>query len=438
MTAIKSKPQEKTVPPVKSFLEWLKDLLASIKFAIVLFACIALGSILGTVIRQGAGPDEYLSLYSESTYRIITLLRLNDVYHSPWFFALLFLFAINLTLCTLGRFMPILRGDKKITLPDASTLASMSMNFRISGNLNDAYASTILKGYQCTYSGEDGKVFQKGALSRYGVLLIHTSIMLILIGGFVGLVAGFKGFMILEEGGTKNTITVGGEKPREKSLGFSLKCRDFQVSFYPNGAPKDYVSTVEVIENGQTILEKQIRVNDPLSYKGIHVYQASYGKTPSFLFNIGGEQVTLRERETYRKNDLVMMPIRFERNIHNFGPGVMVAYLDQGEPRTVWFLKNMERFNEKNIQGFPVRLEGVKEDLYTGLSVSRDPGIWIVWTGFAFILFGLYINFFMYFRRIYVRNVSTGYLIAGVAMKNKEAFKEEFEALKGKFDGISS
>jgi hypothetical protein len=44
----------------------------------------------------------------------------------------------------------------------------------------------------------------------------------------------------------------------------------------------------------------------------------------------------------------------------------------------------------------------------------------------------------MYFRRIYVRNVSDGYLIAGVAMKNKEAFKEEFEGLRGKFDGISS
>jgi cytochrome c biogenesis protein len=438
MSAIKSKSQEQAAPPEKNFVESLQDFLASIKFAIILFACIALGSILGTIIKQGAGADEYLSLYSESSYRVITLFGLDNVYHSPWFFALLFLFAINLTLCTLKRFMPILRGDKKITLPDEGAMASSSTNFRVSGNLNDAILSAMLKGYRCVYSGDEGKVFQKGELSKYGVLLIHTSIMLILIGGFVGLVAGFKGFMVLQKGDTKNTITVGGEKPHEKSLGFALKYKDFQVSFYPNGAPKDYVSTVEVIEGGQTILEKQIRVNDPLSYKGIQVYQASYGKTPSFLFNIGGEQVTLKERETYRKNNLVMMPIRFEQDVHNFGPGVMVAYLDQGEPRTAWFLKNMERFNEKNIQGFPVRLEGVQEDLYTGLSVSKDPGIWIVWTGFAFILFGLYINFFMYFRRIYVRNVSDGYLIAGVAMKNKEAFKEEFEGLRGKFDGISS
>jgi cytochrome c biogenesis protein len=438
MSATKSKPQEKAAPPEKNFVESLQDFLSSIKFAIILLACIALGSILGTIIKQRAGADEYLSLYSESTYRLITLLGLDDVYHSPWFFALLFLFAVNLTLCTLRRFMPLLKGDKKVSIPDEGAMAAMSMNFRISGNLNDATLSSKLKGYRCTYSGEEGKVFQKGAQSRYGVLLIHTSIILILIGGFVGLTAGFKGFMVLQKGDTKNTITVGGKRPHEKPLGFSLKCRDFQVSFYPNGAPKDYVSTVEVIEGGQTILEKQIRVNDPLSYKGIHVYQASYGRTPSFLFNIGGEHVTLREKETYRKDNIVMMPVRFEQNIHNFGPGVMVAYLDQGEPRTVWFLKNIERFNEKDIQGIPIRLEDLKEDLYTGLSVSKDPGIWIVWAGFAFILFGLYINFFMYYRRIYLRNISSGYLVAGVAMKNKEAFKEEFEAVRGRFHGISS
>jgi cytochrome c biogenesis protein len=438
MSATKSNPSEKAAPQEKSFVESLQGFLASIKFAIILLVCIALGSILGTIIKQGAGPDEYLSLYSEGTYRIITLLGLNDVYHSPWFFALLFLFAINLTLCTLRRFMPILKGDKKSSIPDESAMVGMPMNFRGRGDVNDANLSSILKGYRCTYSGPEGMIFQKGSLSKYGVLLIHTSIMLILIGGFVGLVTGFKGFMVLHKGEMKNSITIGGEQPHEKPLGFSLKCKDFQVSFYPNGAPKDYVSTVEVIEGGQTIFEKQIRVNDPLNYKGIHVSQASYGKTPSLVFNIGGERVTLKERETFRKDNFVMMPIRFEQNIHNFGPGVMVVYLDQGEPRTVWFLKNIERFNEKNILTVPVRLEDVHEEFYTGLSVSKDPGVWIVWAGFAFILCGLYINFFIYFRRIYVRNSTGGYIIAGVAMKNKEVFKEEFERLRGRFNGISS
>jgi len=438
MTATKSKPSDNTAAPEKSFIESLQDFLASIKFAIILLACIALGSILGTIIKQGAGPDEYLSLYSESTYRIITFLGLNDAYHSPWFFALLFLFAINLTLCTLKRFMPLFNKERSLKIPDESSMANLPMNFRTGGRASEAHLLSILKGYRCIYSGEEGRIFQKGSLSRYGVLLIHMSIMLILIGGFVGLVAGFKGFVMLQEGDVKSSFTIGGEGPHEKPLGFSLRCKDFQVSFYPNGAPKDYVSTVEVIEEGRTILEKQIRVNDPLSYKGIHIYQASYGKAPSFLFKIDGEQITLKEREQFRKDDLVIMPVRFEENIHNFGPGVMVAYLHQGEPRTAWFLKNIERFNEKTILGASIRLDSIQENLYTGLSISKDPGIWIVWTGFALILLGLYINFFMYYRRVYVRSSPGGYIIAGIAMKNKEAFREEFEGLRRRSDGISS
>ena len=438
MSAIKNKAAGQATPPGKSLFQSLQGFLASIKFSIILLTCIALGSIIGTIIKQGVGPDEYLSLYSESTYRIIILLGLNDVYHSPWFVALLFLFAINLTLCTLRRFMPAFKGSKKASVPEESGMMDMSMSFRTNTSIDDARLFSILKGYRIAYSGVEGKVFQKGTLSKYGVLLIHTSIMLILIGGFVGLVAGFKGFMVLHKGDTKNTITIGGEKPHERPLGFSLKCKEFQVSFYPNGAPKDYVSTVEVIENDKTIFEKQIRVNEPLSYKGIHIYQASYGSTPSFSFTIGGERVTLREKEAYRNDNIALMPIRFEQDIHNFGPGVMVAYLDQGEPRTVWFVKNIERFNEKIIQGVSVRFVDIQENIYTGLSVSRDPGIWIVWAGFAFILFGLYINFFLYYRRIYIRNITDGYLVAGVAMKNKEAFKKEFETLRKKLNGIPS
>ncbi len=438
MNAIKNKAAEQVTPPGKSLFQSLQGFIASIKFSIILLTCIALGSIIGTIIKQGVGPDEYLSLYSERTYRIISMLGLNDVYHSPWFIALLFLFAINLTLCTVRRFMPAFKGSKKASVPEESAMMDMSMSFRASTSIDDAHLFSILKGYRISYSGVEGKVFQKGVLSKYGVLLIHTSIMLILIGGFVGLVAGFKGFMVLHKGDTKNTITIGGEKPYEKPLGFSIKCKEFQVSFYPNGAPKDYVSTVEVIENGKIIFEKQIRVNEPLSYKGVHIYQASYGSAPSFTFTIGGERVSLREKEAYRNDNISLMPIRFEQDIHNFGPGIMVAYLEQGEPRTVWFVKNIERFNEKIIQGVPVRFVDIQENIYTGLSVSRDPGIWIVWAGFAFILFGLYINFFQYYRRIYIRNIAGGYLVAGIAIKNKEAFKKEFEMLREKLNGIPS
>ncbi|MCX5817964.1 MAG: cytochrome c biogenesis protein ResB [Proteobacteria bacterium] len=412
--------------------------LSSLSLTIFLLCFIAFGSIFGTVIKQKADVEEYLSIYSDTTYTIIKYLGFDDVYHSPWFIAAIVLFAINLTLCTYGRFARLIKTEGKVDLPDESELSDMSMVFHVGNNERENTIASIKKGYQTIYEGEEGVVLQKGVISRYGVYIIHGSILIILIGSLIGMLFGYKGFMTLRKGETKDQLILRGTPLKEVPLGFSLKCKDFQVSFYPGGEPKDYVSKVEVLDNGRVVMERDIRVNSPLSYKGINVYQASYGASPSFLFTIAGEHVTLSERETYEKDGLVMMIARSESAIHNFGPGVLVAYLDQGEPKAVWFLKDVERLKEQKIQGVNIKLEDIKEDFYTGLEIAKDPGVWVVWTGFALILFGLYANFFVYYRRIYMRNIPDGLIVAGIAFKNREGFKEEFEKLKRKVSGNGS
>ena len=97
------------------------------------------------------------------------------------------------------------------------------------------------------------------------------------------------------------------------------------------------------------------------------------------------------------------MVVRFESQVHNYGPVFLSPILKRENPETSWFLKNVERMREKNLNGVDVKLEEITEGFYTGLEVAKDPGIWIVWTGFALILLGLYVNFFTYYRRIYVR-----------------------------------
>jgi cytochrome c biogenesis protein len=124
------------------------------------------------------------------------------------------------------------------------------------------------------------------------------------------------------------------------------------------------------------------------------------------------------------------MVMRFAKSIHSFGPGVLVAYTEQGEPRSTWFLRDVQRLRAQKIQGLNIKLEDIQENLFTGLEITKDPGIWVVWVGFALILFGLYANFFVYFRKIYIRYTSYGLIVAGIAFKNKEAFKKEFEKFK--------
>ena len=49
----------------------------------------------------------------------------------------------------------------------------------------------------------------------------------------------------------------------------------------PTGMPSEYHSTLSVFDlQGRPILQKRIRVNDPLTFHGITFYQSSYGTVP--------------------------------------------------------------------------------------------------------------------------------------------------------------
>ena len=395
-----------------------------------MLSCIAVSCVIGTLIPQQAPAQEYLSRYAPSTYGILRFLGLTDVFHSPWFLFLAGLFVVNLSLCSLARLGRFLRGRREHRFPTEKALEAMP-HFLLQGKgISDAVA--LFRGYG-QMSEERGMVLHKGAISRYGVYVIHGSIIIILIGSLLGLMFGYRGSVTLAKGETKDALMKGGTIPLP--LGFAIKLTDFRVSFYPNGEPKDYVSSVEIIDKGRTVRKADVRVNHPLSYGGASIYQATYGSDPAFLFDIGGEKVRLLQGGAYRKGPLTIMAVRFERSIHNFGPGVLIAYLEGNETKTSWFVRDVPRLREKDLMGIPVRLDDIASEYYTGLEVAHDPGVWVVWTGFALILFGLYINFFMYERRVYLLETPGGVLVAGSAPRNREAFREEFEKRREKAHG---
>ncbi len=430
MTATKNKREAGEKEQKKSRAAALYDFFVSIRFSMFILVLIATGSILGTFIKQGADENEYLTIYTESTYRVIKFFGLDDAYHSLWFKALIVLFAINLTLCTVQRFARFIKEKRQPDMPDFDRLSRMELNLQVDNTKKEEALSKLKRSYRLVREEGLGLILEKGALSRLGVFIIHGSIITVLVGGFIGLVFGYKGFLILRVGETKDHMTARVGNHEEKPLGFAIKCIDFKASYYPGGQPKDYVSTIEVTENGKKVKEKEIRVNDPLYYKGTRFYQSSYGKKTSFIFHIANEEVALTEQEPFQKKGLALMVVRFVEEVHSLGPGVQIAYLEGDRPQSKWFLLNVDKMKSQLIGGVAVRFDEIREDPYTGIEVARDPGVFVVWTGFALMLFGLYVNFFIYYRRVYVAGTTDGIIIAGYALKNKEAFKKEFEKLK--------
>lgn len=103
---------------------------------------------------------------------------------------------------------------------------------------------------------------------RFVYYLLHSSILLILLGAIIGSTTGFKEYLEISQGQIVDVL----------HSGFQVKLEEFNIEYYPNSQmPKDYKSTLTIIEKGKDILTKTIEVNHPLSYKGVWFYQSSYG-----------------------------------------------------------------------------------------------------------------------------------------------------------------
>ncbi|HVN95994.1 MAG TPA: cytochrome c biogenesis protein ResB [Syntrophorhabdaceae bacterium] len=403
---------------------------SSIGFSITVLSLIAAASIVGTLIEQGATEEEYLSYYTEGVYRVVRLLGLDDVYHSFWFYTLLALFALNLILCTRERFTRFVRERRGDLRLKADRLEAMELSFTVPEQRSTEVMRNIKRAYRTLSEDDLRGAYEKGVLARLSVFIIHGSILVILAGGLIGHVFGFRASLALRIGEVRDRAITRDAGEKEIPLGFAIRCKDFKVNLYPNGTPKEYVTTVEILGRQKVEGEQMIRVNDPLTYNGMRFYQSSYGAAASCLFNVGGERVEARQDEVIQKENLVFKVVRYEEKVHGFGPGVEVAYLSRDEQRTTWFLLNVQKMKAQLLNGVAIELEKIKQEPFTVLEVVRDPGVYLVWMGFALLIVGLFVNFFGYYRRIYVARIKDGIVVAGYAAKNREAFEKEFERLK--------
>jgi cytochrome c biogenesis protein len=293
---------------------------------------------------------------------------------------------------------------------------------------------------------------EKGRWTRFGVYTVHLSVVLLLIGGLIGSIFGFDGFVNIAEGESSRSIRLR-SKPQIMQLDFAIRCDDFDVSFYDTGAPKEFRSSLTILEQGRPVLRKDIIVNDPLRYKGISFYQSSYGQLPSneVVLNITSNNTG----KVYRYNAMMNQPLQLAENLGTFeikeflqsanfkGHDIGEAYIGiltppGGEPIRVTLPLRFPTFDKMRKGNLVIAVVGQVPRFYTGLQVAKDPGVWVVYSGFILMIIGCYITFFMSHQQICIEIADSGkkrqIIVAGTANKNKAGMQTKIDRIVEKFN----
>lgn len=202
-----------------AFRSWI----ASMRTAIWILSLLAVFSLMGVLVGQNLPPEAYVERYGRLVGSLVARAGVGHIFDAWYFLLMVGVLAISIVACSLVRGAQLARR----------------------GGLS--------------------------SLLRAGSLLTHMSFVLILAGGLVSGIGGFRRALPVYLG-------AGGVVEVEEG-GFSLRVDDARMEFSETGAVSDYVSIVTVVADGAESGPHRIEVNHPLDVRGIGVYQ--YEMLPS-------------------------------------------------------------------------------------------------------------------------------------------------------------
>jgi len=422
---------------------------ASVKLSIALLLTLAATSIVGTVIPQGKTAEFYQQNYSAAFQRFLEAVNLTDMYHSWWFQALLVLLAVNLMVCSVkrlpstwklvrarpagfhqGRFSSLKDKEEFETQAPVNDLAPL-VEKTLGRRFGKVKATPVDQGF--------GYWAERGRWTRLGPYVIHLGFLLTLAGGVLGSLYGFTGYVNLPEGETTERVSLRDSKDLQP-LPFTLRCDRFSVQFYDNGMPKEYTSTLTVLEGGSPAFTQDIEVNHPLRHKGINVFQSSYGSDTSAVLEFAhAETGMIYEKEAASRRMMELpegegrfMVVEFDPSFSHQGMDLgpvfhLHVFPKEGPPFQMSVFAARPELNRMRTAGpFHVSAKSWKQTYYTGLQVTKDPGVGMVYTGFILIIAGCFVTFFLFHGQVFVLvsggKKKTRVSVAGVANKNQQGF----------------
>ena len=409
---------------------WLSDL----RVAIVLLLLIALASAVGTGIPQGDPPASYVEAYGDTPWlgllngEQVLQLQLDHVYSSGWFLALLAWLGLALILCSWRRQWPALQAARrwidyrtprqlsKLAIAESRPCPDPAEALERLGAVLNA------RGWQLQ-PGDQRLAARKGVAGRVGPLLVHTGMVLLMLGAVWGALAGNRLERFLAPERSLDLLARNGDNQ------LTITLQNFQVERDTAGRPEQFRSDL-LLEGPGERLEREISVNHPLRHRGITIYQADWSLAAINL-QIGGSPVLQLPLQTFPQLGDQVWGIVLPTRPDGTAPVLLSLESEQGPVQV--FGEDGERIAllrpggpAEEVRGLPLRVASVLPA--SGLLLKRDPGVPLVYLGFAVTLLGGGLSL-VATRQLWAIAADGQLHVGGLCNRNLAAFAQELPGL---------
>jgi cytochrome c biogenesis protein len=431
------------------------------RVALLLLGALALLTLAGTLLAQAPAefkgdPRAYADWLDSVRPKyggwtgILDALGLFSVFSSIWFKGILVLLSASLISCSVRNVPRLWRiATRPRMVMTEAFFARAPHRESITSDVDPRTAlDTVRRTFRSHHfrtsikrDGDDVHICaDRFRWGPFGRIVAHLSFVVVLIGAALSATGGFR-----EEG---FAVPVGGKARVGHGTDLTVEARSFSDSYYASGEPRDYASQLVLYENGTPVKSQEVRVNHPMRYGGVSIYQSFFGPAEviratdsdgKVLFNRGVPLL-------YGSSDETHIVGRF--SLPEQGLTVFAVAPQSGEvdPRIGAGQTQIEVYRPGSdtpvgfrvlSQGQPARIAGidftfVRERQFAGLTVARDPGSSLIWIGSTLLVLGICAVFFFPHRRVraVVRPRGNSSEIGVAAIRRRDpAFADQFQEL---------
>lgn len=403
---------------------------------------------IGTLIDQGEAPGYYFQKYSEEnpvfgflTWRWILPLGFDHMFTSPIFLGILVLLGASLMACTSTTQIPIVKVARRwsfVHSPDTIKKQEFSDTLP-SASVQDLGVILMGAGYEVFLKGPALYAF-KGLAGRFAPIGVHIALLLIMAGGTLSAAGSFRGSVTVPQG--LNFVAGDVLEPSgflstpSDAFSTEVHVNKFYMEYYESGEVSQFYTDLSLYDlEGKEVLRKTIKVNDPLRYGGITIYQTDW--------SISALQV-LKDGEG--PFNLAMAPLQMNGGDKKlYGTILPVGSVDSPNVKGISMLARdlqsvvlydqegkfagIRRPNSK----LPIEIDGSKIEVLdaigsSGLNLKTDPGVPVVYAGFGALMLTTCISFLSH-SQIWALQDGTSVVVGGKSNRAKAEFPDAINRL---------